>query len=81
MHCEWYECFEQLNIMDDMNDWGSCELKPLDAMSSLGLWMILMTSYHELMVVDNMNNSRSWAYNSRYYEHLKIVVDMKEFGL
>ena len=24
-------CFEQLNIMDDMNDLGSHELKPLDA--------------------------------------------------
>ena len=27
-----------------------------------------------------MNDSKSWAHDSRYYEHLMIVIDMNEFG-
>ena len=42
--------------------------------------MISMTFYHELKVVDNMNDTGSLAHGSRYYEHLKVVVDMNEFG-
>ena len=34
--------------MDDMNDSGSHELKALDAMDNLGLWMISMILGHEL---------------------------------
>ena len=71
-------CYEQLNIMGDMNDLGCHELKPLNAMSSLGLWMIWMILHHELRVVDDMNDSRSWAHNSRYYEQLMVVVDMTQ---
>ena len=54
--------------MDDMDDLGSRELRPLDAMSSSRLWMIGMILHHELRVVDDMNNSRSGAHGSRYYE-------------
>ena len=51
-------------------------------MSSLGLWMIWMILDHELRVVDDMNDmndSKLWAHNSRYDEQLKVVVDMNDF--
>ena len=35
-----YRCYEQLNFVDDMNDLESYELRPLDAINNLGLWMI-----------------------------------------
>ena len=72
-------CYEQLNIVDGINNKGSHELKPLDAMSSSGLWMIWMTLCHELKAMDNMNDSGSWAHSLRYYEHVKVVVDMNDF--
>ena len=31
-------------------------------------------------VVDDMNDSEFWAHNSWYYEQLKVVVDMNDFG-
>ena len=34
------ECYEQLRVVDDMNDSRSHELKPLDSMNSSRLWMI-----------------------------------------
>ena len=76
-----YGYFEKLNIVNDMNDLISRELRPLDAMSSLGLWMISMILSHELRVVDDMNNSELWAHDSKYYEQLKVVVDMNDFRL
>ena len=74
-----YGCFEQLRIVNDMNDLISCELRSLDVMSSLELWMIWMILCHELRVVDDMNEYELWAYDSWYYEQLKAVVDMNEF--
>ena len=55
--------------VDDMNDLGSHELRPLDAMNNLGLrviWMILgwekgSKCYEKLRVVDDMNDSSLWA--------------------
>ena len=73
-------CFEQLNIIDDMNDLRAHELRLLEAMSSLGLLMIWMILHQELKVVDDMNNYRSWAHDSRYYEKLMVVVDMTQGG-
>ena len=70
-------CFEQLNIMDDMNDLGSRELRP----SSSGLYMIWMIQHHDLRVVDDMNDFGSWAHGSRYYVQIKVVVDMNNLGL
>ena len=75
-----YGFFERLSSVNDMNDLISCELRPLDAISSLGLWMIWMILCHELRVVDDMNDSELWAHDSRYYEQLKVVVDMNDFG-
>ena len=42
--------------MDDINELGSHELKPLDAMSSSRLWLISMILHHELRVVDDLND-------------------------
>ena len=73
-------CFELLSIVNYMNDLISRELRPLDAMSSLGLWMIWMILHHELRVVDDINDSELWAHDLRYYEQLKVLVDMNDFG-
>ena len=75
-----YGCFQQLSIVNDMNDFISHELRPLEALSRLGLWMIWMILRHELRVVDGMNDYKLWAHNSRYYEQLKAVADMNDFG-
>ena len=40
------------------------------------IWMIL---HYELKVVHDMNDSKSWAHDSGYYEQLKVVVDMNHF--
>ena len=74
-----YGCFKQLSIVNDMNDMISYELRPLDAMSNLRLWMIWMILCNELRGVDDMNDFELWAHNSRYYEQLKVVVDMNDF--
>ena len=36
---------------------------------------------HELRAMDNMNDYESLAHGSRYYKHLKVVVDMNDLGL
>ena len=54
-------CYEQLNVVDDMNDLGSQELKPLDAKNISRLWMIWSVLCRELRNVDDMNDSMSWA--------------------
>ena len=59
MSCEGYECYEQLCIMNDMNNSRSHEVKPLDAKYNSKLWMILIYLLHELRVVDDMNISGS----------------------
>ena len=41
--------------MDDVNNSGSHDLKPLDTMNYLGLRMIWMILCHELKPVDDMN--------------------------
>ena len=50
---KWYE---QLRIVDDMNELG-LDLKTLDAMNILGLLMTWSNLGRELSVVDTMNNS------------------------
>ena len=44
--------------MDNMNDSGSRELRPLDAMNNSRLWIILMILGFEHKVLNVMNNSR-----------------------
>ena len=66
MKTQGYGCFKQLSIMNYMNDLISHELRPLYAMSSLGLWMIWMILHHEQRVVDDMNDFELWAHDSRF---------------
>ena len=47
--------YKELKVMDDMNDSGSHELKPLDTMNYSGLWMIWMILRDELKPLDDMN--------------------------
>ena len=82
----WIQCYisyDHLRFVDNMNDSGSLELKPLNAMNNFWMWMIWMILRHELWsrVMDDMNNSSSWAHASRYYEQLKVVIYLKEYGL
>ena len=50
-------CYEQLRVMDDMNNLGSYELRPLDSMNNIGLRMIQIILGHEPMILNVMNNS------------------------
>ena len=46
--------------MDDMNDSGSPDLKPLDAMNNLCMLTTLTTLGHELRSLESMNSSMLW---------------------
>ena len=46
--------------MDDMNDLGCHELKPLDSMNNLGLLVILMILGYEEKAPNVMNNLGLW---------------------
>ena len=50
-------CYEQLTIVDDMNDSISLDLRPPDAMNNSGLRIISMILSHEPMSPNAMNNS------------------------
>ena len=47
--------YEQLKVVDDMNNSWSYELKPLDAMNDLGLWKIWMILGCEHQALNAMN--------------------------
>ena len=34
-----------------------------------------------MSLVNDMNNSRLWAYSSKYYEQLKVVIEMNNLRL
>ena len=53
-------CYEQFRVVDDMNYLGYRELKPLDAMNSLGLHVIWMILGPEEKTPNVMNNSSLW---------------------
>ena len=55
-----YGCYEQLNIEDGINDSGSHELTPLDAMNNSGLRMTLMILGPKPMTLNAMNSSKLW---------------------
>ena len=55
-----------------MNDSGSHEVKPLDAMYGTKLLMIWIYLLHVLRVVDDMNESGSWVQSHGWYERLRI---------
>ena len=41
-----------------MKDFGSCELRPIDAMNNFVVWMIWKIFGHVSMAINSMNNSR-----------------------
>ena len=53
-------CYEQLRVMDDMNDLGSLELQSLDVLNISRLRMIWMIFCREPMMLNVINNSRMW---------------------
>ena len=68
-------CYEQLKVVDDlkfvedMNDSGSYELRPLDVMNSLRLWMIWTILSCQPMALNAMNNLGEWmTWKSLGYE-------------
>ena len=52
-------CYEQLKPLKDMNE-SACELRALDSMNSLGMWMTWTTPGHEPKALDAMNNTVLW---------------------
>ena len=46
--------------MNDMNDLGSYQFKPLDVVNHLGLWMTLTTLGREFSALDTMNTLGLW---------------------
>ena len=52
-----------------MNDYESCEFKPLNAMKSF-------KCYEQLRVVDDMNDFESLAQVSECCEQLKVIIDV-----
>ena len=54
----------------------SREIRALEVMHNLRLSMTRKTLGHELRVVDDMKDFGSRAQGFRYYEQLKVVVDM-----
>ena len=53
-------CYEQLRVVDDMNNLGSYELWSLDALNNSRLRMIWTIFCREPMTVNVMNNSGLW---------------------
>ena len=39
-----------------------------------------MILHHELKVINDMNDSKSWSHEFRWYEQLKVVDDMNDSG-
>ena len=85
-----FECDDQLKVVDDMNDSGSHELKPLDGMNKSRVWMIwtilsretmALKCYEQHKPIIDMNEFGSWAQGSRCYEQLKAMDDMNGFRL
>ena len=69
-----------------MNNLVSRDLRPLDAMNNLGLrmiWIILgheygFKCYEKLRVVDDVEDSRSWAQGFICHEQLRVVIDKNQ---
>ena len=52
-----YGCYEQLNVVYGVNDLGSHEHTPLDAMNNSKLRLALMILSHKPMTLNAMNSS------------------------
>ena len=53
-------CYEQLTIVDDMNDSVSIDLRPPDATNNSGMRIISIILGHETMSLNAMNNLELW---------------------
>ena len=47
--------------MDDLNDLGFHQFRPLDVVNCLGLWMTVTTLGRELSTLDTMNTLELWS--------------------
>ena len=72
-------CYEQLIVVDDMNDSVSYDFRPSEAVNHLGLWMLITILHHARKPLYAMNNPRLWAQGFRFYELLMVMVDKKKF--
>ena len=82
------KCYDQLKVVDDMNDSTSHELKPLEGMNKSGVWIIwtilgsetmTLKCYEQHRPIVDMNDSGLWAQGSRCYEQLRVVEDRNDF--
>ena len=53
-------CYEELRVVDDMNDSGYHELKALDALNSVRLWLTWTTPGCKPRALKAINNSGLW---------------------
>ncbi|KAL6329703.1 hypothetical protein AAG906_027279 [Vitis piasezkii] len=74
-------CYEQLRVVDEMNDLSSYELKTINVMNKLRLCYVQLRVVDDMNgfgIVDDMNDSRSFAQGSRCDEQVKVVNDMND---
>ena len=76
-----YRFYEQLYTVVEMNDYGGHELRALNAMTNVGLWLIWTNLGCELRALDAINNSRMWMTWDTLVRELKALDDMNNFGL
>ena len=76
-----FGCYDQLKVVDDKNDSGSRELRPLDSMTSSGLWMTWMILGHETMALKAMNCLGLWMTSMTLGHELKALDAMNKSGL
>ena len=74
-------CYEQFKVVDDMNDSGSRELRHLDAMNNLEMWIIWTILGRELKALDSMNSSRLLMTSSTLIHELKALDVMNDLEL
>ena len=68
---------EQLKVIDDLNDSGSHQFKPLDVVNHLGLWMTLTTLGREFSTLDTMNTLGLWLTWTTLGHKLRALDAMK----
>ena len=67
--------------MDDMNDWGSHELRDLDATNNSRLWILWKILHHELKPLNAMNGLGLWITWKTLGCELKILEAMNNLEL
>ena len=67
--------------MDDLNDLGFHQFRPLDVVNCLGLWMTVTTLGRELSALDTMNTLGLWLTRTTLGCKLRILDAMKTSGM